>query len=234
MRILALETTETAGSVAAACDDNLLREITLDSRTRSAQSLAPALQTLLSEVGWKPGDVELVAVAVGPGSFTGIRVGVTTAKTFAYSVGASVLGVETLDVIASAVPSEVQRLSAAIDAQRGQVAAQEFAGDCQQGLLPVGPWGLRDVPVWLNGLEPGACVASPMLRKLADRVPSHVRILAPEYWSPTASAVARLAAKRFAAGLRQEPWSLSPVYCRRSAAEEKWDAKHRAAERPDG
>lgn len=234
MRILALETTETAGSVAVACNDKLLLERRLGSETRSAQSLAPALQSVLSEIGWQPRDVELVAVAVGPGSFTGIRVGVTTAKTFAYSVGASVFGVETLDVIASAVPAEVERLSAAIDAQRGQVAAQEFRRNCQHGMQPLGPWQLVDLSVWLNGLAPGIWVASPMLRKVADRVPSHVRCLPSEYWSPSASGVASLAARRYAAGQRQELWSLAPIYCRRSAAEEKLEAKRLASHGSEG
>ena len=88
MRILALETTEMAGSLAAMHDRKLLAEIELDSKQRTAQSLAPGMKTLLAEAGWRPTDVELVAVTIGPGSFTGLRLGVTTAKTFAYAVGA--------------------------------------------------------------------------------------------------------------------------------------------------
>ena len=100
MRILALETTDKTGSVAAIDDDNLLAELMLDHTQRSAQSLAPAMQRLLKQVGWLPADVQLVAVSVGPGSFTGLRVGVTTAKVFAYAVGAEVLGIDTLEAIA--------------------------------------------------------------------------------------------------------------------------------------
>lgn len=229
-----METTETAGSIAAACDDKLLLEKMLDSATRSAQSLAPAIRSLLSEVGWRPTDVELVAVAVGPGSFTGLRVGVTTAKTFAYSVGAQVFGVETLEVIASAVPAAVERLSTAVDAQRGQVAAQEFRREAAGDLLPTGPWQLLDVQTWLDQLAPETYVASPMLRKLTGRMPGHVCPLPPEYWSPSASAIARLAVRRYQAGQRQEIWSLAPCYSRRSAAEEKLEAKRCASEDSGG
>ena len=78
------------------------------------------MEAVLETVGWKPGDVELVAVTIGPGSFTGLRVGLATAKTFAYAVGARMLGVDTLETIAAGVPGDVAAVSAVIDAQRGR------------------------------------------------------------------------------------------------------------------
>ncbi|OHB85019.1 MAG: tRNA (adenosine(37)-N6)-threonylcarbamoyltransferase complex dimerization subunit type 1 TsaB, partial [Planctomycetes bacterium RBG_16_64_12] len=111
MKVLALETTERVGSVAAMDDGNLLCELKLCPKQRSAQSLAPGIKMLLERVGWQPTDVDLVATTVGPGSFTGLRVGVTTAKSFAYGVQADILGVDTLEVIAAAAPAHVQTLS---------------------------------------------------------------------------------------------------------------------------
>src|SRR5271163_2151267 len=96
-RILALETSELTGSVAAAADGNVLAELQLDPQQRSAQSLAPAIRALLAQVGWQPADIDLLAVTIGPGSFTGLRVGVATAKVFAYACGAEVLGISTLE-----------------------------------------------------------------------------------------------------------------------------------------
>ena len=91
MKILALETTERVGSVAVARDDNLLSEMKLDPNKRSTQSLALGLAAVLQQVGWHTTDLDLVATCVGPGSFTGLRVGVTTAKTLAYAAGADIL-----------------------------------------------------------------------------------------------------------------------------------------------
>ncbi len=104
MRILALETTDKIGSVAAIHDDNMLVELNLEPARRSAQSLLPAMHDLLQRVGWRPEDVQLVAVSIGPGSFTGLRVGVTAAKVFAYCVRAEVMAVSTLEAIAAGVP----------------------------------------------------------------------------------------------------------------------------------
>jgi hypothetical protein len=108
MRVLAIETSESVGSVAALAAGSLLGELRLPPKQGSAQSLAPVLITLLDTVHWRPDDVELVAVTIGPGSFTGLRVGVTAAKTFAYAVKAQVLGIDTLETIAAGCPQEVE------------------------------------------------------------------------------------------------------------------------------
>ena len=177
---------------------------------------------MLETVHWQPGDVELVAVTVGPGSFTGLRVGVTTAKTFAYAVGAEILGVDTLHVIAAGVPADVDTLAVAIDAQRGEVVAQRFCRDAENWLAPVGPQELLPVDAWLNGLTSGTAVAGPVLEKLIERLPAGVSAVDSRFWRPTAAEVARLAARQYAAGRRDDLWSLVPRYSRPSAAEEKW------------
>ena len=100
MRILALETSGSSGSVAALDEGRLIVERPLAAGSRSAQSLAPGIDSLLAEVGWLVGGVDLVAVTQGPGSFTGLRIGVTTAKALAYAGETQVIGVNTLEVIA--------------------------------------------------------------------------------------------------------------------------------------
>ncbi len=231
MNVLALETTERVGSVAAMADTNLLCKLRLDPQKRSAQSLAPGIEMLLERVGWQPTDVDLVAAPVGPGSFTGLRVGVTTAKAFAYSVGADILGVDTLEVIAARAPCSVPILSVGVDAQRGQVVARTFQRSQDDWLRPTGPARLVEVDAWLGSLARGTCVSGPVLRKLADRLPDRATLLDSQYWAPTAAAVARLAVRDYDAGRRDDVWSLVPRYSRRSAAEEKWDKRGR---KPNG
>jgi tRNA threonylcarbamoyladenosine biosynthesis protein TsaB len=213
------------GSVAAMCDGNLLAEKELNPRLRSAQSLAPAVGSLLREVAWRGAEIDLVAVTSGPGSFTGLRVGVTTAKALAYATGADVLGVDTLETIAARAPGDVQLLSAAVDAHRGEVVAQSFQRHPGGWLEPTGDAKLVEVDAWLGSLAGDTVVTGPVLRKLADRLPARLTVLDPQYWSPTAAAVARLAARDHAAGRRDDLWRLVPRYFRRSAAEETWDER---------
>ena len=126
MKILALETIGVSASVALLEDGVEVRTVRLDAGEKSARALVPAVQRLLGQAGWKAEDIGLVAVAEGPGSFTGLRVGITFAKTFAYTVHAAVIGVLTLEALAAGTPAECSPLSVAMDAQRGDVVVQDF------------------------------------------------------------------------------------------------------------
>src|SRR5262245_56901299 len=103
-RILAIETSGRHGSVATLGGEpagaRLIGQTVLTGEERTAQVLAPAIQQLLIATEWSPKSIDPVAVTVGPGSFTGLRIGVTTAKAIAYAVGADVLGVNTLEPLA--------------------------------------------------------------------------------------------------------------------------------------
>ena len=132
-KLLALETTDVSGSVALCEDGQIITRRFLCPERRSAQSLAPAIQSLLRDYDWKPTDVDVVAVASGPGSFTGLRVGVATGKMFAWAVNARIIGVDSLDAIVATIirsdsfnPEEPTILSVGIDAQRGDAAIRRY------------------------------------------------------------------------------------------------------------
>jgi tRNA threonylcarbamoyladenosine biosynthesis protein TsaB len=269
MRILALETSDNINTVAAMDGSNLLSELVLDRSQRSAQSLAPAMQSLLKDVGWMPSHVQLVAVSVGPGSFTGLRVGVTAAKVFAYAIGAEVLGVSTLEAIAANAegtvpifvsaktgPSLLSAVSVVIDAQRGEIVVQSFARQPDGSFAAIGPEELVDADAWLEKvgrrqrevgrggrgegreesfLSPNSnpqflipnplVVTGPGLARLVDRLTPGIEALQEPLWHPRASIVGQLAIRYHAQGRRNDLWKLVPRYYRRSAAEEKWDAR---------
>ena len=193
---------------------------------RSAQSLAPAIGDLLDEVGWKPADVDLVAVSRGPGSFTGLRVGIATAKAFAYAVGAEILGVDTLETIAAGMPPDVADVSIAVDAQRGEVVAGRFRRVEDGSLRAETPPVLVEIDAWLASVPAGVFIAGPILRKRSVCVLEHVSAVAAEHWAPQAGWVARLAARDYAAGRRDDLWQIVPAYSRRSAAEEKSEKRN--------
>ena len=221
MRILALETTSKTGSVAALEDGRLLAERELPSELRNAQSLAPGIRELFVQVGWRPADVQLVAVAVGPGSFTGLRVGVTTAKVLAYAAGAEAMGVITLEAIAERVPADIDSLWTIVDAHREQVFAGKFARGADGRFEWEGDTEVLGIEAWLARLTSESRVSGPMLSKLLPRLPKGVEAVDQACWSPTAAAVGRLAARFHAVGRRDDLWTLAPLYFRASAAEEK-------------
>lgn len=224
MRILAIETSDQAGSVAALDADCVAASHDLDPTVRSAVSLAPAIAQLLQEAQWRPRDVQLVAVTTGPGSFTGLRVGVTTAKMFAYAAGAEGLGVNTLEVIARQAPDEVRQMWTLLDAQREQVFAARFSRNASGVWQWHGETLLLDNDAWLTQLaspDQRLAVSGPGLAKLADRVPPDVTIVDRAWWAPKAVSVGSLAWRHYQSGRREELAALVPHYFRASAAEEK-------------
>jgi tRNA threonylcarbamoyladenosine biosynthesis protein TsaB len=221
MHILAIETTDLSGSVAALDGDRLLQSRELPAEPRSAATLAPAIDELLSAVGWKAVDIKLIAVAKGPGSFTGLRVGVTTAKLLAYAIGAEVIGVGTLDAIAWQAPAEVNKLWTVLDAQRQQLFACQFQRDAANFWQAVGVPHIVDQARWLDELSIGSIVSGPGLAKMVDRLPVVVEPLDESVWRPRADTVGRLGWQRYQSGQRDTIWSLAPEYFRLSAAEEK-------------
>ena len=126
MRILAIETSTNQGSVALLEQCELVHERSLPSELRTAQSLAPAIQASMFQADWQSNTVDLVAVTSGPGSFTGLRIAVTTAKTLAYATGAQLIALNTLAVLVEQLPEEVVDACAVMDAQRRQLFATRF------------------------------------------------------------------------------------------------------------
>jgi tRNA threonylcarbamoyl adenosine modification protein YeaZ len=99
MKTVAIDTSLSRGSVAA-LDDGRLAVRWLEPAGEHARLLAAAIADAAAELGWRPADVDLVAVVRGPGSFTGLRVGVTTAKAFAWATGCRLLGISGFEAIA--------------------------------------------------------------------------------------------------------------------------------------
>lgn len=133
-KLLALETTETKGSVAL-CEDGEIKDLRLlRDDQRSAQSLAPAIREILGDNHWLSSDVDVVAAATGPGSFTGLRVGITTAKMLAWAWKTKIVGVDSLDAIVETYAlTECDRFgnvpgvfSVGMDAQRGDAAVRDY------------------------------------------------------------------------------------------------------------
>jgi len=224
VRILAVESSGRDASIAALegvdHEARVVGERTLAGDRRTAQVLVPAVGELLGSLDWAPSDVQLAAVVAGPGSFTGLRIGVTFAKTFAYATGAEVIGVDALAVLAQQTPTGGSPFWAVLDAQRQDLFAARF--ECVDRA-----WAMRVathiVPqdAWLARLRPGDRVSGPALRKLCHRLPAGVVAVHESFWQPRASAVGQLAWREYRSGQRDDLWALVPRYYRASAAEEK-------------
>jgi tRNA threonylcarbamoyladenosine biosynthesis protein TsaB len=227
MWILAFDTSGFAGSVALLSADaraaQVVAERTLDPARRSAQTLAPAMAEVLAEAGIQPADVRLVATTIGPGSFTGLRVAATAAKTFAYAARADVIGLSTLDVIAEQVPRDPAsspELHAILDAQRKELFLARYRVT-SNGPERLAPDAIVAAQTWLDSLAPGTIVTGPGLDKLEARLPPHASPAPKSLREPQAITVGQLAWREYQNGRRDDLWKLAPAYLRPSYAEEK-------------
>ncbi|MEB2323652.1 MAG: tRNA (adenosine(37)-N6)-threonylcarbamoyltransferase complex dimerization subunit type 1 TsaB, partial [Sorangiineae bacterium] len=123
MRVLGIETSAAArGTVALAEGGVRLAEASHEVRSAHAELMLPLIARLLAEAGWARGSLDRLAVGVGPGSFTGVRVGIALAQGIALGLGVPVVGVPSLAAMARAAPPHVSGLRVPLlDARRGEV-----------------------------------------------------------------------------------------------------------------
>lgn len=226
--LLAIETSARTGSVAIVArtgqESTVVAEQALDPTERTARSLHPTIHQLLQQLRLAPGDLHGIAVTVGPGSFTGLRIGVTAAKTLAYATQCPVVALNTLDVVASQsrpTGENHRRLWVVMNAERGDLFAA-----CHSLPLAIAP-GSEDrtrlvaSQAWLAELQMGDLVSGPAATRYADQFPDGVTLSPAESHAPRAAAVGQLGWQWLAAGCTTDPFALLPNYYRTSAAEEK-------------
>jgi len=230
VRVVALETSGRFGSIAAvsveASQVKVLSNLSLPKDKRAAQTIIPSINNLLENSGWQVSELDMICATTGPGSFTGLRIGVTTAKTLAYAIGAKLIGVHTLAAMASTIDSLDKRIWAVLDAQRNELFAACFqpgVHKCDGHLPETLVIGADD---FLGRLRPGDIVLGPPLSKLSEKLPEGVLPADASLWYPTAEAVARLGIAALEHGEVSDPMQFVPHYYRLSAAEEKARARH--------
>jgi tRNA threonylcarbamoyladenosine biosynthesis protein TsaB len=139
MRILAIDTSSPISAVSLVEQDRVLAEDQVGSENRHAENLLPRIQTQLGAAGWTLSSLDLIAVGIGPGSFTGLRVGLATAKGLGLATGIPVRGVGSLAVLARAALESSELALVAIDAGRGELFGGAYRGGAELPLETV--WG---------------------------------------------------------------------------------------------
>ena len=227
MKTLAIDTSLAAGSVAAFVDGRLA-ERRLDVPGDHARLLAAAVAEAAGELGWQPHEADLIAVVRGPGSFTGLRVGVTTAKALAWATGARLVGISGFEAIAAgtarATGRHDQPIAIGFDAGRGDVyAATAVPLSASMTGWEVGPAALQPLDAWVASLPGGTAVSGPALASVPSGLAARADlVVAPlESWQPSAVEAGRLALLRAAAGAIDDPFTLVPEYLRPSYADER-------------
>ncbi len=226
LKALAIETSSRAGSLALAVGGELVAVQEFGQNMRHVAELLPAIDQATKQLGWRSEDLDEVYVSVGPGSFTGLRIGITVAKTLAMACGVRIVAVGSIAAIASNAPAEAVNVGVVLDAKRGQVFAGRFQR--QNGHL------VTTLEACLT--DPSKFVAEsakPMLL-LGEGIEYHQEALqaadvqfgAKSLWQPKARAVCKIGWARGRKGEFADPVSLGPIYLRVPEAEEVWNKRY--------
>jgi tRNA threonylcarbamoyladenosine biosynthesis protein TsaB len=224
MRFIILETSGRVGQVALAEDARIIDVRRLDETRRHARDLAPSVAQLLAKLGWKPTHITAIIVSTGPGSYTGLRVGIMSAKTFCYATAAALVGVETFKTLALQAAAEALPVTVLADAQQERVYIQTFDRGGQTGVQAAAPLRIEPITTWLASDRPTALITGPGLHRYRDRLDRATPVAREELWDPRVESLLEIGKARYELGDRDSLWSVEPLYLRPSAAEQQWQA----------
>lgn len=180
--------------------------------------LMPALDFLLGACGVAPRDLQALAVAIGPGSFTGLRVGLTTAKGLSHALHLPLMGISSLEALARQIPFAPGPVAPVLTSRRGELFTALFEPDTRRGLVRAK--ADTSLPVEAFGeVFPGEVIFvgndyAKQAPALAEAVGETLRLAPPSVWGLKASSIAALAWDRWQAKDFDDAVSLSPIYLR--------------------
>ena len=233
MIVLAIESATELAGVALADDDGVIATASLARGRRHAETLAPAIAWVCTHGALELADVDAVAVDVGPGLFTGLRVGVATAKALAFALGRPAVGVTSLEVLAqAAAPSRGSVLVVpVVDARRAEVFAARLRGS--KGSLTWEAPPARRTPAALAAEltaldEPYVLTGNGALRYRAELdVSPHADWAGEDQAFPRPDALASVALAAARGGATVDAVTLAPLYLRDADTRINWERRQR-------
>ena len=231
MYILGIETATRTGGVAIVSEGGVLAEYTLNIEVTHSERLMSTVDRVLKDTGLSISNIDGFGVSIGPGSFTGLRIGLSTVKGLAFTTGKPVAAVPTLKALAWNTPHSRYPVCPLLDAKKKEVYAalyrydgRELVQDLPEMVLPLAELADRVAGEVLFSGEGARLFAGDIERLFAGR--AHLAPLSATV--PSAASVAEIALDMIRAGRHTGPDDLSPMYIRRPEAELAWEKRQRS------
>ena len=228
MYILGIETATMTGSVALITERALVAEETVNTKTTHAERLISAIDHVLAAAALPLREIDGIAVSAGPGSFTGLRIGVTTAKSLAYSLRKPIIAVSSLDALASQFLYSSLLICPILDARKKEVytACYRNSGAQAQRISDYAVMSPDSLAQAIH--EPALFLGDGVFayrKQLEAALGERALFADPAHLLPRGSLVAKLGLDRLAAGERDDAFALTPRYLRKSDAEIHWEQR---------
>lgn len=233
MKILSIDTSASVASAAVTEDEKLVCEIIVNNKLTHSQTLMPMIDSVLKQSETELSEMDLIAVANGPGSFTGLRIGVSTAKGLADALKKPVVGISTLTAMAYNLPYCEYLITPIMDARRAQVynAVYRWKGIELKEIEPPRALSVEELIAELKEKGKKAVFLGdgvPVHRVTIENILGENAVFAPSCSNAQrASALAVPARKLFEQGKATDGFGLTPVYLRKSQAEREAEEKEK-------
>ena len=198
MKILAIDTA-TGFLALGAFDNGKVYEVNLNLGRSHSVLLMPVIKRVLDALGWASKEIDYFALGLGPGSFTGIRVGVSSIKGLAWSTNKPIVGISTLDILAKNVQAEGQTIVPVIDARRSLIYASAYKIRLGQ-LKRIKPYMLLSKEELFKKIK-GECFI------FGDAIGAYK-----DYWYPQGHNIIELALERIKSGKISSAFNIKPIY----------------------
>lgn len=233
MKILALDSSGLVASIAVTEDDNLLGEYTINHKKTHSQTLLPMLDEVVKMTELDLNTIDVIAVAAGPGSFTGLRIGSATAKGLALALDKKIVPVPTVDALAYNLCESAGIVCPLMDARRQQTytGLYEFENGQMHTILPQCAVGIDEIVAKINKQKQTVNFLGDGVPVFKEYIKEHINVpysFAPAHCSrQRAAAVAVLGGILYQKGMAEDAKDHAPVYLRLSQAERERKEKER-------
>jgi tRNA threonylcarbamoyladenosine biosynthesis protein TsaB len=227
MKLLAIETSTMLGGVALMEDDVLIAETRMNVKTTHSERIMADIDNVLKRSGFTIGAVDVFGIASGPGSFTGLRVGLSTLKGLSYATGRRIVSVSTLEAMAWNLPFSQHLICPVLDARKKELYAGifEWRRDGFTNCMEERTIKVATLLDRLHGMEKSIVFLGEGVLLYKDQILSSLGARAifppPQHMAPSAANVAYLCMKKARRNEFDEPAGLVPRYMRKSEAEIK-------------
>ena len=230
MKVLGIDTSTSCGSVGLIDDGEVISDYLLNVPVTHSQRLLGAIEFVLKEAGHQIENLDGWAIALGPGSFTGLRIGVSTVKGLAFATGKPVTGVSTLDVLASQIGPTSHLICPVLDARKKEVYTAFYRNDQGDGLKRLSLYQALEPAELIKKIEEKTLFVGNGVKTygdyLQDALSSRAIFPALPLHLPHGSVVAKLGLELLKKGEYLDLPTFTPIYVRSSEAEVKWQERH--------
>ena len=224
-KVLLLETSGSSGIVALGFGSNIISHRVLEIAKRHVSDMAPAIAEMLKECGWEAKNLDAIATGIGPGSYTGLRIGLMSARTLAMMTGARLLGISTFEILAQhCLEAGHAKVEIIADAQQDKIYAQRFENN-NSNIISASELKIVSAAEWIANRDISFAIAGPGVPKVLPLTQAKEGMFVEQSENINKESFLALALKKLFSHHSDDPLSLQPLYLRRSSAEEQWDKR---------